>query len=276
MKQHNNKTINIVFAGEGGQGVQKIAQALNLAAASSSKKSTYINSFGVEQRGTPSLAYVKISNKDIPYPRFEYADICLIMNQRSIKSVLPHISANTMIIFDSSTLSIIDLPKTTSKTFALPATKLAKEKFNARSYNIILYGVICRELKIEKSKAWEAIDSVLGHKFKTEQIKAQNKDALDFGYEAVLEHKEYSKAEYNTKESVSYYKSKDKKAEIVPKRCKGCYICILKCPTKALSIGQDLGVFSTPVPEINLEKCIACGNCRRFCPDGAIFVEKLK
>lgn len=254
--------------------MQKIAQALNIAASEKSF-ATYINSFGVEQRGTPSLAYIKISKSAIAYPRFKYADICLIMNARSIEPVEPHISANTEIIFDSSTLSVNDLPKSTSKTFALPATKLAKEKFHPRSYNIILFGVVCRKLNIDKNIAWQSILRVLGQKFTSKEIEEKNKDALEFGYEAVLEYKEYSKPAYDTKKSISYYKNKDKKAEIVPKRCKGCLICVLKCPVKALKPGEDLGVFSTPVPEIDLDKCIACGNCRRFCPDGAISVDKI-
>jgi formate hydrogenlyase subunit 6/NADH:ubiquinone oxidoreductase subunit I len=37
-----------------------------------------------------------------------------------------------------------------------------------------------------------------------------------------------------------------------------------------------LGVFATPIPKVDLEKCIACGNCRNFCPDGAISVIKDK
>ena len=269
-----NSGKNIVLAGEGGQGVQKIAQALNIAALKD-RFSTYINSFGVEQRGTPSLAYVKVSDKNIFYPRFKYADICLIMNSRSIGPVESHISANTDIIFDSSTLSINDLPKATSKTYALPATKLAKDKYHPRSYNIILYGVVCRKLGLDKNTAWQAILEVLGQKFNSKEIEVKNKDAFEFGYEAVLEHKEYSKPQFDTKKSVTIYRNKEKKAEIVPKRCKGCLICVLKCPVKALKPGEDLGIFSTPVPEIDLDKCITCGNCRRFCPDGAISVEKL-
>jgi len=67
-----------------------------------------------------------------------------------------------------------------------------------------------------------------------------------------------------------------KTAYINPKSCKGCSICVEKCPVKALAFGDTLGVYATPVPDIDLEKCIACGNCKRFCPDAAIKVDKDK
>jgi Pyruvate/2-oxoacid:ferredoxin oxidoreductase delta subunit len=42
----------------------------------------------------------------------------------------------------------------------------------------------------------------------------------------------------------------------------------------ALSLSEELGIFATPIPKVDLEKCIACGNCRNFCPDGAINIYK--
>lgn len=265
---------NILFAGEGGQGVQKIAQALNLSA-SKQYQSTYINSFGVEQRGSPSLAFVKISNNSISYPRFNHADICLIMNARSIPVVEKYISANTEIVFDSSTINHHDLTKISHKKYGVPATKYAHNKFDKRSYNIILYGAITKLIGLDEKESWNAILKVLGSKFKTKESIDLNHDAFIFGREATLEKSDYSTPEFQTKKGITIVKNKERKAEIVPTRCKGCLICVLKCPVKALKAGSDLGVFSTPVPDIDIDKCIACGNCRRFCPDGAIGVDKI-
>lgn len=271
-----NKTVekNILFCGEGGQGVQKIAQALNLAA-SKRHQSTYINSFGVEQRGSPSLAYIKISNSKIEYPRFNHADISLIMNARSIPVVEKYISANTEIVFDSSTINISDLTKISDKKCGLPATKYAYDKFDSRSYNIILYGVITKIIELDENESWNAILKVLESKFKTKEATDLNHEAFIFGREATLEMSDFSDPEFQTKKGITIVKNKERKAVIIPARCKGCLICVLKCPVKALSPGTDLGVFSTSVPDIDIDKCIACGNCRRFCPDGAIGVDKL-
>ncbi|MFZ5366380.1 MAG: ATP-binding protein [Patescibacteria group bacterium] len=56
--------------------------------------------------------------------------------------------------------------------------------------------------------------------------------------------------------------------------CKGCGICLEKCPFKALIFSKDLGVYSTPVPCVDPLKCNLCGICEIFCPDSAIKVEK--
>lgn len=50
--------------------------------------------------------------------------------------------------------------------------------------------------------------------------------------------------------------------------CKGCGICLEKCPTKAL-----IGI---PTPKVNPEKCSLCGICELNCPDCAIKVDKKK
>jgi 2-oxoglutarate ferredoxin oxidoreductase subunit delta len=58
--------------------------------------------------------------------------------------------------------------------------------------------------------------------------------------------------------------------------CKGCGLCIEKCPQKCLSWSMNLGVYGTPVTEPDMEKCIACGICQSVCPDCAIAIEKKK
>lgn len=65
------KTVKIVLAGEGGQGVQSVAQILTDAAALEGKEILYIPNFGVEQRGGVSIAYVQIGDERIGAPKFK-------------------------------------------------------------------------------------------------------------------------------------------------------------------------------------------------------------
>ncbi len=59
--------------------------------------------------------------------------------------------------------------------------------------------------------------------------------------------------------------------------CKGCGVCIAKCPQKALKWSkEDTGYYSNLTPEVDIKKCIACGICELHCPDCAIKVEKKK
>jgi len=62
---------------------------------------------------------------------------------------------------------------------------------------------------------------------------------------------------------------------IYPGLCKGCGLCMEKCPTSAITWSEVLGVYGTPAVEAD-DKCIACGICQMVCPDCAIHVEKKK
>jgi len=63
---------------------------------------------------------------------------------------------------------------------------------------------------------------------------------------------------------------------VFPGLCKGCGLCMEKCPKKCLSWSSNLGVYGTPAVEPNMDECIACGICENVCPDCAIAVIKKK
>lgn len=56
--------------------------------------------------------------------------------------------------------------------------------------------------------------------------------------------------------------------------CKGCGLCIVKCPKKCLNWSKEVGLYQTPCVEPNPQDCIACGMCALTCPDSAIKVVK--
>lgn len=73
------------------------------------------------------------------------------------------------------------------------------------------------------------------------------------------------------------YENNRQKVVVFHSLCKGCGMCIEKCPVKAISFSKDeLGVYSTPVVVIDIEKCIGCGICETVCPDSALKVDKKK
>ena len=61
---------------------------------------------------------------------------------------------------------------------------------------------------------------------------------------------------------------------VFPELCKGCGLCIEKCPKKCMSWSNVLGVYGTPSVEIDQEECTTCGICENFCPDCAISVAR--
>jgi 2-oxoglutarate ferredoxin oxidoreductase subunit gamma len=90
--------MNILFAGEGGQGVQVVAEILTKAAIKEGKKATYIPNFGVEQRGGVSLAFVIVDPMRTVYPKFEKADILAIFSDRSVDRSKRYIGSKTIVI----------------------------------------------------------------------------------------------------------------------------------------------------------------------------------
>lgn len=62
---------------------------------------------------------------------------------------------------------------------------------------------------------------------------------------------------------------------LFPGFCKGCGLCIEKCPVKCIAWNDVLGVYGTPSVEAS-DKCIACGICQNVCPDCAIRIDKKK
>ena len=56
--------------------------------------------------------------------------------------------------------------------------------------------------------------------------------------------------------------------------CKGCGICLLKCPNQALVFGQDKGVSNQSIPKVLANKCNLCQTCEVNCPERAIRVDE--
>lgn len=97
-----DKVIKIAIAGEGGQGVQSIAEILAEAANEEGKNALYIPNFGVEQRGGVSIAFVQISDGQIGAPKFQKADILIPVSPRAVQRTTMYAGKDTIYIYDNS------------------------------------------------------------------------------------------------------------------------------------------------------------------------------
>lgn len=272
----------IILAGEGGQGVQVIAKIIAQAALKSGKISSYLPSFGVEQRGGVSLAYLQISSHPIGYPRFQKADIIVAFCNRSISSIKNFITENSLFIYDSSSINQNYLDKISQRVknyLAIPAQSIAGEKFSPKVANVILLGGISAHLKEINYQEFEnAILHIFAGKIaKKPEIKDLNLGALKAGIEI---------AESFDKATTPFEGSKPADIKIAfskenitwtrfPEFCKGCGLCVVTCPVKALKPSKNTGFLGTSLPEVEIDKCIGCKKCQEICPDGAIRVDKV-
>jgi len=97
-QKQGSRATRFLIAGEGGQGVQVIAEILAQAAFLENKKALYIPNFGVEQRGGVSLAFVIVDEKPVVYPKFAKADILAVLSQRSWERIKNYVGLQTKII----------------------------------------------------------------------------------------------------------------------------------------------------------------------------------
>ncbi|TWH48141.1 2-oxoacid:acceptor oxidoreductase family protein [Sporomusa sp. KB1] len=96
------KVVKVAIAGEGGQGVQSIAEILAEAANEEGKNALYIPNFGVEQRGGVSIAFVQISDDEIGFPKFQKADILIPVSPRAVQRTTMYAGKDTVYIYDNS------------------------------------------------------------------------------------------------------------------------------------------------------------------------------
>lgn len=213
--------VRLVLAGEGGQGVQVIANILAESANAEGKEAIYIPNFGVEQRGGVSIAFVQIDDKRIGSPKFPKADIVVALSNRAVDRTRQYVDERTTFVYDNSLVAaaeidehamgiqaveadprsqrrteVIDdskerkqvkLPANAANVIGIPANDIAKNELHPRVFNIMILGAVLKATNVvplERIKA--AIEAKLGDKFeKNPELRELNFRALEKGMSLV-------------------------------------------------------------------------------------------
>ncbi|MGE5380873.1 MAG: 2-oxoacid:acceptor oxidoreductase family protein [Methylocystaceae bacterium] len=181
----------IALAGEGGQGVQSIAQIMAEAAYEEGNQAIYIPNFGVEQRGGVSIAFLQTSKERIGAPKFDKGDVVVALSERAVSRTAGYCGPNTIFVYDSSLdVKPEDLPKQAGKILAIPAVDISNKELHPRVFNIIIMGVIiglAEVVSFEDAKA--ALNHKLGAKFeKNPNLRELNYRALEIGRDLALKY----------------------------------------------------------------------------------------
>lgn len=182
------KAVKIVLAGEGGQGVQSVAEIIAEAANEEGREALYIPNFGVEQRGGVSVAFLQIGDQAVGSPKFNTADIVVALSERAVRRTSQYVGPDTVFVYDSGLEGIEDfLPKNAKKVLAIPALKVASDELTPRVFNIIIMGAVVKATAVvTEDRAKDAIEKKLGYKFeKNPKLRDLNYKAIDRGAELV-------------------------------------------------------------------------------------------
>ena len=188
--------IKIALAGEGGQGVQSVAEILAEAAYNENKQTIYIPNFGLEQRGGVSIAFIQVSDERIGAPKFNKADVVVALSERAIGRTSGYSDKNALFIYDSGFMvKPEELPREAKKIIGIPAVDTANRQLHPKVFNIIIMGAVIGLTNVVSFEAAkEALESKLAYKFE------KNPDLRELNFKALAIGKEM--AEQSLKEGV--------------------------------------------------------------------------
>ncbi|MFZ5591010.1 MAG: 2-oxoacid:acceptor oxidoreductase family protein [Bacillota bacterium] len=184
------KAVKIILAGEGGQGVQSVAEIIAEAANEQGREALYIPNFGVEQRGGVSIAFLQIGDEKIGAPKFQTADIVVALSDRAVRRTAQYAGPQTVFVYDAGIAGVEnDIPRNVKKVLPIPALQVAKEELSPRVFNVIIMGAVVKATGVvPMERAKDAIEKKLGYKFeKAPQLRELNFKAIERGAELVAD-----------------------------------------------------------------------------------------
>jgi 2-oxoglutarate ferredoxin oxidoreductase subunit gamma len=175
------KTLRILIAGFGGQGVLFLGKLIALCGMSPEREVTWLPSYGPEMRGGTANCAVILSREAIGSPIVDQPDVLIAMNLPSFEAYQHKVAVGGRIIYDSALVG--EAPARTDIAYdALPATRMATEHGLDGLSNMILFGRFLREcLPLDDAAILPALEQVIpAHK---KHLLEANLTALALGRE---------------------------------------------------------------------------------------------
>jgi len=148
----------ILLAGDGGQGVQTIADIICRAAFKKGLQVSHIPNYGLEQRGGVSLSFIKIDDKKIGYPKFLQPDILVVISSQARERVKKYLNK------DVKVLDVLDFQD-----------ELTKRNISPKNLNIFFLGILSKVLEgkgiLSVSEIYDIAEQKLSKKSNWEEVK---------------------------------------------------------------------------------------------------------
>src|SRR5688572_19585171 len=164
----------ILISGFGGQGVIRMGQILGLCAIKQGHRVTMLKSHGTETRGGYVRAQLVISPEYVDSTVVENADVVVAFSAPAYNKFSDHCGG--WILYDPE--MVVDIrPDAPERHVAVPATQLAKERFNNVLFaNMIMLGALTRLAAMDYDAMKKAMPEVIP------RFHEQNLQAMDTGY----------------------------------------------------------------------------------------------
>jgi len=164
----------ILISGFGGQGVIRMGQILGLCAIKQGHRVTMLKSHGTETRGGYVRAQLVISPTYVDSPVVESADVFVAFSGPAYKKFFD--LCRGKILYDPELVEQIR-PDAPERHVSVPATALAKERFNNVLFaNMIMLGALTRSSGLDYAAMQQTMLEVIP------RFREQNTAALDVGY----------------------------------------------------------------------------------------------
>jgi pyruvate ferredoxin oxidoreductase gamma subunit len=258
--KERSKVIEIRWHGRGGQGAVTSAELLALAAIEEGKFAQAFPSFGPERRGAPVLVFNRVSERSPIRARFSVInpDIVVILDPGllSVTDVTSGLKEGGSIVINTPR-NIVDIKSELGgpwKLAAVNATAIAKDALGVAIVNTTMLGAVVKASGVIKL---ESLEEPIRERFGARA--RANIEACRRAFEET-EIAEPEGAVKKMRQAIP--------AEVFPSWHELLPGSIIIEPGNAKS--YRTGDWKSAHPSWNNKRCIKCGICYLFCPEGCI------
>ncbi|SRR6056297_946291 len=137
----------IIMAGFGGQGIMVMGSMLTYAAMKEGKETSWIPSYGVEQRGGTANCSVVVSDRIIAAPIVDSPQIAVIMNRPSLDKFEPKMEKNGLLLINDSIIER-EVEREDLEVIRIKANDIAIDLGSKRIANMVMLGALTHKTNI--------------------------------------------------------------------------------------------------------------------------------
>ncbi|MCR4405808.1 MAG: 2-oxoacid:acceptor oxidoreductase family protein [Anaerolineae bacterium] len=132
--------VEVLFGGQGGQGIKFVGTLLGQACARSGKQVASSASYGPEARGTLIGAEVVVAEEQITYPRTLNPQFFVALSQEAYDRLHQGVAGDGVVLFDPQVVT--PSPEAPQRHYPIPALSTAAEMGQPGAANMIMLGAL--------------------------------------------------------------------------------------------------------------------------------------